>query len=275
MRWIAHQSAAVARKAAPALLAWALLAGCESTASQQYTEALDAWDARQYARALAGAREAQDAAERARDIEVRDKAAYLAGLASYQLGRLDDASKRLATAAESEDKQLAGKATAMLGAVALEQSRWSDAAALYTRAGDMLSGQEAVEARALARNAQERAQGVRPGSTASVPAATPAATPAAAPSAPAPTTRPAASSGTLTIVAGTYTSEVAARQRAGTLAAAAKSAGLAAPRVVPTSAPDRRVWLVEVGSFTDRAKAEAALKKLPATGCVVAQSQGR
>jgi hypothetical protein len=35
------------------------------------------------------------------------------------------------------------------------------------------------------------------------------------------------------------------------------------------------VWIVEVGSFRDRAAAEAALRKLPAVGCVVAPSQAR
>lgn len=267
VRWIAHQLAAAVRTAAPAALASALLlAGCASTASQQYTDALSAWDSKQYARALAGARDAQLSAEQSKDDEVRDKSAYLAGLAAYQLGRMDDASRRLATAAASADKSLAGKATAMLGAVALEQGRWSDAATLYTNAADMLTGAEASDARALARSAEERARASRPG------AATAAAPAASAPAASAPA---AITPAKLTIVAGTYTSEVAARQRAGTLAEAAKRAGATAPRVVSSTAGDRRVWQVEIGVFDSRAQAEAVLKKMPANGCSVAPSLAR
>jgi hypothetical protein len=278
VRWIAHQLAAAVRTAAPAALASTLLlAGCASTASQQYTDALSAWDSKQYARALAGAREAQLSAEQSKDDEVRDKSAYLAGLAAYQLGRMDDASRRLATAAASADKSLAGKATAMLGAVALEQSRWSDAATLYTNAADMLTGSEASDARVLARSAEERARASRPAAaTAAAPASTTnASTPAMPARAPAALAPAASAPAKLTIVAGTYTSEVAARQRAGTLAEAAKRAGTTAPRVVSSTAGDRRVWQVEIGAFDSRAQAEAVLKKMPSSGCTVAPSLAR
>lgn len=289
-----------------------LAAGCATTApAQQYSEALGAWDARQYARALATAREARDAAEKANDTEVRDKSSYLVGLAAYQLGRMDDASRSFAQVAEGTDRPLAGKATAMLGAIAIDQSRWSDAVTLYSRAADMLTGTDATEARALASAAQARlpgtaragsgARGTTGGSsgvtataksagsnaassgTAGTDRRTP---PAGAPrvveddtragesTAPPQRSTPSATS-VLTIVAGTYSSEVAARQRATTLAEPARKAGLATPRVVPASAPERRVWIVEVGAFQDKASAEAALRKLPVTGCVVAPSQVR
>lgn len=263
--------------AATALMLPLLAAGCEATPTQQYTDALAAWDARQYTRALADAQGAQIAAERAQDTEVREKAAYLAGLAAFQLGRMDDASRSFAPVTRSKDATLAGKANAMLGAIALEQSRWADAASLYTTAAGALTGKDAEEARTLARSAQDRAAGTRrlagtPHASTSERPAQAATTPAARASSPPSSTTNA---GALTIVAGTYTSEVAARQRASTLAEATKRAGLATARVVPASAPDRRVWIVEIGSFPSRAAADAAMKKLPATGCVVAPSQVR
>lgn len=269
--------------ASAALVIVLAAAGCSSAASQQYTDALSAWDSRQYATALAGAREAQRSAESSKDNEVRDKSAYLAGLAAFQLGKLDDASRSLAVAAASSDRTLAGKATAMQGALALEQSRWSDASALYSKAATLLPADEAAVARTRAKEAEARAAGVRRAagtsaatgatpdvgtSRATKPPTTPSTKPAPAPGKP-------AAIGTLTIVAGTYSSEVAARQRASTLTESAKRAGLGTPRVVPASAPDRRVWIVEIGSFADRTKADAALKQIPATGCAVAPSQAR
>lgn len=259
--------------ASAALVIVLAAAGCSSAASQQYTDALAAWDSRQYATALSGAREAQRSAESSKDNEVRDKSAYLAGLAAFQLGKLDDASRSLAVAAASSDRTLAGKATAMQGALALEQSRWSDAATLYSKAATLLPADEAAVARTRAKEAEARAAGVRRAT--STPAATVATPATAPPTKPAPTPGKPAPAGTLTIVAGTYSSEVAARQRASTLAESAKRAGLGTPRVVPASAPDRRVWIVEIGSFADRAKADAALKQIPATGCTVAPTQAR
>ncbi len=285
MRWIAHTPRMAAKLgAATALICAALLGACASAHTAEYNDALTSWNARQYAKALTTARSAQDSALKAGDTEVRDKSAYLAGLAAYQLGRMDDASRSFASVATSADAELAGNATAMQGAVALEQGRWSDAAALYTKAAGMLKGKNAEEARALAQAAEERARGRRADSAPPARSAATGATKGNTQSSPTAKEATGASTGAgrspdtanqLTIVAGTFSSEVAARQRAGTLVDAAKRAGVSAPRVVPASAPGKRVWIVEIGSFTDRAKAEAALKKLPIPGGVVAVSHGR
>jgi tetratricopeptide (TPR) repeat protein len=270
--------------ASVALMSAALLGACASAHTAEYNDALTSWNARQYAKALTTARSAQDSAQKAGDAEVRDKSAYLAGLAAYQLGRMDDASRSFSSVATSSDAELAGNATAMQGAVALEQGRWSDAAVLYTKAAGMLKGKNAEEARALATAAEERARGRRSDSAAPARAVASGTAKESAQSSTSAKNSTGGSAGSgrssttaaqLTIVAGTFSSEVAARQRAGTLAEAAKRAGLSPPKVVPASAPGKRVWIVEVGVFTDRAKAEAALKKLPIPGGVVASSQGR
>jgi cell division protein FtsN len=43
--------------------------------------------------------------------------------------------------------------------------------------------------------------------------------------------------------------------------------------VLAVSSPDRRVWIVEVGSFTDRAKAEAARRKIATSDAQVVRSR--
>lgn len=246
------------------------LSGCATTSTAQYNEAFSHWTAREYAKTLTAARKAQDTAQQANDVSVRDHAAYLAGLAAYQLEKMDEASRSFATAMTSTNQNLAGMATAMQGAVAMEQGRWGDAAANYSKAAGMLKGRNAEEARERADAAEERAQGRRPIAPQAVVGAKNGAKPVV------PAERPATkATGSLTIVVGTFTSEVAARQRSSNVTEAAKRAGLGAPRVVPASAPDRRVWIVEVGSFSDRSKAEAALKLFPGTDAVVSAPQRR
>ena len=96
------------------------------------------------------------------------------------------------------------------------------------------------------------------------------------PPAPAGTTvglAPAADTSPWTIAAGVFSTETAARQRATTLAKEAKRAGLPTPRVFPMQAADKRVWIVEVGTFTDRAPADAARKKISTADAVVAHSR--
>ncbi len=261
---------------AAALTAW--LAACGPTPTQQYTDALDAWKQRQYATAYSGAREAQSAAQQANDTELRDKAAYLSGLAAFQLGRMDDAGRAFATAAKSSDRELSGRAKAMMAGVAVDQGRWSDASDLYADAATLLKGAEADRARSLSQEAASRAAAgkARVTRTPSDDSATGKITASPPPRPPVRTTdADSAAVGSFTIVAGTYGSEVAARQRATLLADQARRAGVGSPRVVPSSAPRGRVWLVEVGVFSDRAKAQAALKKLPISDGIVAPTQQR
>lgn len=264
---------ALERMTAGLICALLLLAGCQSTPTPaaQFDQALQAWNEHQYARAFETARAAQESAVKANNTALRDRSAYLAGLAAFKMDRLDDASRSFVTARTSADRDVRGKATAMMGAIALEQGRWEDAATLWSQAAELLTGTDAEHARQSAQAARAHARSAPAASTSGAPSTSVrrAASPEKQPG-------PAASTPTsLTIVAGTYSSEVAARQRAAMLTEPARRYGLTPPQVVQGSAPDRQVWIVEIGSFTNRAKAEEAIRKLPVTGAVVAPSQKR
>jgi hypothetical protein len=223
---------------------------------------MQALDANRYDESARLARAAQASSS---DMRVRQEAALVAGCAEYELGRWDDAKASLAIAAKSADARVSGRAMAMQGAVAVNQQRWDDAARLYGQAADRLVGPDAGRAREQSADARQMAEAARR------PAAPAAPTPGASGAANAGTT-PAATPGRWTVVAGTFTSETAARQRATTIADEAKRAGLATPKVLPSSAGGRRVWIVEVGIFDTKAKAEAAKKKIPVTDAAVAPS---
>lgn len=246
-----------------------LLPGCGGQTAATYDDALAAYDAKRYGESLRVATELQQGSE---DQAQRQQAAYVAGLAAYQLNRFEDARGSFAIAAKSADASTAGRATAMLGAIAVEQRRWGDAERYYTAAASMLTGPEATRARDQAREAREYAEGVRRESK-EAPRPTPSPAPArGAGSGTAPPAASAPEKGNWTVVAGTFSSETAARQRATVLAAEAKRLNLGVPRVVSSNAGGKRLWIVELGSFDTRAKAEAARKKAPVPDAAVAPS---
>jgi cell division septation protein DedD len=78
-----------------------------------------------------------------------------------------------------------------------------------------------------------------------------------------------------TVAAGVFSSETAARQRATNIAGEARRAGLPKPRVLAVPAQDRKVWVVEVGTFADKAKAEAARKKITTGDTAVVRSRAK
>ena len=94
-----------------------------------------------------------------------------------------------------------------------------------------------------------------------------------APEVPAPTVTPAEPDAPWTVAAGAFGSETAARQRATNLAKEAKRAGLPTPRVLAVTSPGKRVWIVEIGSFPDRAQAESARKKFATQDAAVVRSR--
>lgn len=257
--------ARAARTAAAALLTAAglLVAACgpESTTTD-LDRAMQALDANRYDESARLAKAAQTGSS---DMRVRQEAALVAGCAEYELGRWDDAKASLAVAAKSADARVSGRAMAMQAAVAVNQQRWDDAARLYGQAADRLVGADAAHAREQAADARQMAEAARRPATPAAPAPGTAANAGTAPA-------PAPDAGRWTVVAGTFTSETAARQRATTIADEAKRAGFATPKVLPSSAGGRRVWIVEVGIFDTKAKAEAAKKKIPVTDAAVSPS---
>jgi hypothetical protein len=264
-----------------ALCVASLGAACsERPAGATLDDALRAYDAGRFADALRAGTEVRSSSS---DPAVRAQAAYVEGCAAQELGRRDEARDAFAVAARSADPIVSGRAMVMQAAQAVSEQRWKDAERLYSAAAERLRGRDAELAREQAKDAAERAvaaaQPVRP--------ATPP--PAPEPPAPAPAPPEAADTGPdeppalalpapdqdapWTVSAGVFGTETAARTRAMNIAKMAKAAGLPTPKVLAVSSPDRRVWIVEVGSFADRAKAEAARRKIATSDAQVVRSR--
>ena len=269
-----------ALRTAHILCAAALVAGgCQPEKTANLDDALRAYDAKRYADCL---RISKDVQSQSTDQALRQQAAYMVGRSANELNKDEEARSAFAIAARSADPVVAGRAMAMQGAMAVEDDRWADAASSYTAAASKLTGPEQTQAREQAKDAAAKAAEVRRLAATPRPAANAAATPGnppinpPAPPAPAGTAvalAPAADNSPWTIAAGVFSTETAARQRATTLAKEAKRAGLPTPRVFPMQAADKRVWIVEVGTFTDRAPADAARKKISTADAVVAHSR--
>ena len=274
-----------ALRTAQILCTAALVAGgCQQETTANLDDALRAYDAKRYAECL---RISKDVQSQSTDQALRQQAAYMVGRSANELNKAEEARSAFAIAARSNDPVVAGRALAMQGAMAVEDDRWADAASSYTAAASKLTGPEQTQAREQAKDAAAKAAEVRKLAATPRPAANAAATPgnqaANAPVSPPPAPpapvdtpvvlAPAPDSSPWTIAAGVFSTETAARQRATTLAKEAKRAGLPTPRVFPMQAAGKRLWIVEVGTFTDRAPADAARKKISTADAVVAHSR--
>ena len=243
-----------------------------------------AYDAGRYAESLRVAKEVQ---AQTQDLASRQQAAYLVGCASMELSRPGEARDAFALAARSQDPVVAGRALAKQGALAVEDGRWSEAASAFSAAASKLTGADAEKARELAREAAAKAAEPKSGGARPSPAQAPAPPKPAAgtdapgaddesPPIPAPVALPpVADDAPWTVAAGVFGSETAARQRATNIAGEARRAGLAKPRVLQVPAQDRKVWVVEVGTFADKAKAEAARKKITTGDTAVVRSRAK
>jgi hypothetical protein len=260
-----------------ALLACAAcLAACGPENTATLDQSLQAYDAKRWAECQ---RLAQAAQAESQDPATRQRAAYVAGCAAYQLNHDDDAKALFAIAARSADRDVAGRAMLQQAAIAVEDKRWADAERLYLAAADKLPPPAAVKARTQADAAHDLVQSAqRPKKVArDVDATGPGVAPPASPpgSIPAAPVAPLPDNGRWTVVAGTFASETSARQRATTLASQAKRAGLPVPKVYSMASGGRRLWVVEIGIFDSRVAAEAARKKIPVTDSAVALSQSK
>ena len=259
-----------------------VLAACGPEPTQTLDDAVRAFDAGRYAESL---RVAKDVQARTQDLASRQQAAYLIGCASMELSRPGEARDAFALAARSQDPVVAGRALAKQGTLAVEDARWSEAASAFSAAASKLTGADADKARELAREAAAKAAepksgGVRPAPTPAPPkpaagAGTPDADDAPPPI-PAPVALPPVSpDAPWTVAAGVFGSETAARQRATNIAGEARRAGLPKPRVLSVPAQDGKVWVVEVGTFADKAKAEAARRKITTGDTAVVRSRAK
>ncbi|MFM8643183.1 MAG: SPOR domain-containing protein [Phycisphaerales bacterium] len=239
-----------------------VLAACGPEPTQTLDDAVRAFDAGRYAESL---RVAKDVQARTQDLASRQQAAYLIGCASMELSRPGEARDAFALAARSQDPVVAGRALAKQGTLAVEDARWSEAASAFSAAASKLTGADADKARELAREAAAKA--AEPKSGGARPAPPPISAPVALP--------PVEADAPWTVAAGVFGSETAARQRATNIAGEARRAGLPKPRVLPVPAQDRKVWVVEVGTFADKAKAEAARRKITTGDTAVVRSRAK
>jgi septal ring-binding cell division protein DamX len=76
----------------------------------------------------------------------RDQASLVAGLSARALGRKEDAKHWLTPLTFNADPAITGKACVALGAIAHEEGRNKDAADLFTKAGNRLTGDDAAHA---------------------------------------------------------------------------------------------------------------------------------
>ena len=250
--------------------------GCEPETTANLDDALRAYDAKRYAECL---KISKDVQAKSTDQALRQQAAYMVGRSANELNKDEEARSAFAVAARSADPVVAGRALAMQAAMAVEEGRWSDAASFYSAAASKLTGPEQDRAREQAQDAAAKATAARI-ALSPKPAVAPV-TPVTPPPAPPPPLAaskavvlpPADDDSPWTIAAGVFSTETAARQRATNLAKEAKRAGLPTPRVLAMSAPDKRVWIVEIGTFKDRSAADAARKKISTADAAVAHSR--
>jgi cell division septation protein DedD len=263
-----------------------LLAACNGP-QQRYDDATRAYDAQDWTKAYADATAAQTEAQ----PPLKQRAAFVAGLAAYRQDRFDEARSRFLIAEGSDDRETSGQAKVMLGDLLTRDGKPAAAASKYDEAAQLLTGDEASRARNLADAARQAAKSPPPTQVASAetddaPTSAPAsvaapagaktkAKPAAKPKAPnadkpePKSTKPRSattsksSKGGFTIQCGAYVKESDARARARELADDAKKAGLPAPEVKRvTGRTGKKLWIVSIGNFKSRADGKKALSKL-------------
>ncbi len=230
-------------------------------------QAVDDYNARRYSEAKQQAVAIQDQSESGN----REDAAYLAGLSAYQLGDVNEAERRLLTAAKSNNPETAAKAKAMLGQIRMDQRRPRDAAGYFADAHPDLAGddakkcaynaavayQQAGDATAARRWAVESGQRVGAASVSG--------------------NRNAVASGagkaSFTLQVGAFREEARARQAAEEAEKLASREGLGAVRtLVRKDGKGETTYLVQFGSFATRAAAAAARTKIGKLQYIVAAS---
>lgn len=118
--------------------------GCESSQKSGGAAGMNGALADYNAQRFAQAREKADAVQNQSTVpNQREEAAYLGGLAAYQLGDLDGAERRFMVSTRSSSGQTAAKSKAMMGQIRMDQGRPRDAAAYFVDAQPLLTGDDA------------------------------------------------------------------------------------------------------------------------------------
>jgi tetratricopeptide (TPR) repeat protein len=246
--------------------------GTSSGDSRELLDATNAYNAREFGRAVTLARAA---GEEASGLS-RARARYLEGLAQLQLGNADEAARALREVVEAADRTLAANARVSLGTAEVARRDFRAAAEAYRRAALILDGDERARAEELAALCQARVPGAPVPSPQSAQPTLAGRDPSPAVSAEPRTQTERVVNGmaiepvAFAIQAGAFSEQERAERMAESLAAAASRAGLAAPRVTTKTRPGQAtVFVVQIGRFPNRTVAGKAMIQFGQRGFTV------
>lgn len=276
VRMFSGCSVAVARtRASAAIVGAVLLAGCAGGGGATMTDATNAYNGAEFGRSLALSRAA---AERSTGL-ARDQARYLEGLSLLRLGRVDESIAPLEEATDAANRGLAADARISLGTALVRKGDLAGAADAYRRASLILDGAEKERALAVEADCRERLRVAALPPTPVKAETAPAAVAAAPVAPPAAQSAPTPSSPTARIINGVEIEPVRFAIQAGAFKDRSKAAELATqlrpqvaleklapPRVIEKGRADgSTVYVVQFGSFPNRAVAGKALRAFPKT----------
>ncbi|MBX3356695.1 MAG: SPOR domain-containing protein [Phycisphaeraceae bacterium] len=255
------------------------LTSVKMAASPELATAVDDYREARYPQAYERAR----TLARSSTSPVREQAAWVAGLAAYQMQKLDEAELQFMASERSQDPRLVTDSRIMMGDVRVLQNRWRDAASFYREAAKGLSGEERSRVLGYAdvadRYAAERTAGTAGvtgnmsgiASTGSTPIASAGgAPPSRGSDSSAGGAARSQASGPFSLQAGAFQNEANARRRANEVASQARQAGLGEPRVQRTrDTGGREFWVVRIGSFPTRQGAEEARSRVASLGLII------
>lgn len=202
-----------------------------------------------------------------------DKAAVLAGMSAFKLGRLDEAASLAAQGIDSSDPKIAGQARVVVADVELSRGDAERAATFFDLAASDFDRAKDVPNASMARSFASKARAIAappaPATTTTTSkTANQVAEVAAAPkpaSKPAPEVKKSASAQrSYTIRAGSYTTRDAAEKRVKSIQRDVQIAKLPDLRVDEvTTSKGERLFAVRIGEYPSRKDAESAMAKIP------------
>ena len=221
------------------------VAGCQTSGSSRQSQSLDtaitAYDRSDFRQAQIYA----DLARKGPNSQQRHTAAYVAGLAAWNLDEESDARILFLDAKNASDRATNGGAHAMLGRIALGDSRYQQAAKHFDTAAQKLKEPDASKSRRWANTARRLA-----GVTATV------------------------VTGEWAIQFGAFASETRARRAQNSLVKNPRVIKLGRVNVVSSKQGDG-LYLVQMGLYEDRKTANIDRDKLASLGCIVVPSGSR
>ena len=235
------------------MLVMASCAGCDGPPrAANLASAISRYEAGNYEAALT---DSQSALRESSGVEA-NRAALVASMSAYRLGRLQDASEFAARAARSPDPLVQGQAQVVLGDIALSEESPETASRAFDAAAVQFDRAHASADAAAARGYAERTRALMRASIVLPPAP---ALPASAPRTP-PAPKGGAVARQFTIRAGSYTTLASAEKRAKALARDLTRADAPEAHIDEVDTPKgEHLFAVRIGSFPTRAEAEKVM----------------